>query len=373
MSLSLARVPLTLRRAVSSSFERVHRAAQATIEEIYRTAVDRAADGADRALDRAVRLETKCNERLAAGGEREPFSCKAFQQQLACLMVSRYPLADFTTLFREATEKGDGERQAEYLLGRAKQSQEKRLSGLVQSYREQAERIYSTAREELERGARSQDATESGLILETHEATLGILVAELNGEVSGNSEVKGLAKLCEPPKWSRALREDSGKTKAGDPTSTASGVGVPATGGASIAAVGGSKLSPKKGTTTLVRVRKNRLLTRQPVRFVGRSAKLHPKALPVLDEVASVMREKPGLGKVRVEVHTDNSGSRYRRMRQSYDRAMVIVTYLLGKGVAPDRLLAAGFGPDRPILPNISARNRRLNNRIEFHIVDAKN
>jgi outer membrane protein OmpA-like peptidoglycan-associated protein len=49
-----------------------------------------------------------------------------------------------------------------------------------------------------------------------------------------------------------------------------------------------------------------------------------------------------------------------------------VVKWLVAKGIAAERLSAAGFGQSRPIDSNDTAAGRQNNRRVEFHIVGAK-
>jgi outer membrane protein OmpA-like peptidoglycan-associated protein len=40
--------------------------------------------------------------------------------------------------------------------------------------------------------------------------------------------------------------------------------------------------------------------------------------------------------------------------------------YIVGKGIAPDRLKVSGFGFSKPVVPNDSDENRTRNRRVEF-------
>jgi outer membrane protein OmpA-like peptidoglycan-associated protein len=51
-------------------------------------------------------------------------------------------------------------------------------------------------------------------------------------------------------------------------------------------------------------------------------------------------------------------------------RAASVVRYLVAKGVAADRLVAAGYGFERPIATNDTALGRAKNRRVEFTILD---
>ncbi len=93
------------------------------------------------------------------------------------------------------------------------------------------------------------------------------------------------------------------------------------------------------------------------------------KSNSLLDNVAKVLSAHPEITKVRVEGHTDNRGSAAWNKQLSQHRAEAVVAYLVKKGVAKERLEAAGYGPDRPIAPNDTKENQAKNRRVEFVIV----
>jgi outer membrane protein OmpA-like peptidoglycan-associated protein len=88
-----------------------------------------------------------------------------------------------------------------------------------------------------------------------------------------------------------------------------------------------------------------------------------------LNEVAASLVANP---EVRIEIagHTDATGSRQLNMRLSLARAQAVRAYLAQQGVAPDRMVARGYGPDRPIAPNATAAGRAENRRVELHPLD---
>ncbi len=100
---------------------------------------------------------------------------------------------------------------------------------------------------------------------------------------------------------------------------------------------------------------------------LGKS-RLLPASFPILDEVAKILIDNPDL-KVRIEGHTDSTGSRAYNLRLSQKRAEAVREYLIKKGISPDRLVAVGYGPDRPIAPNNTPEGRARNRRVEFHII----
>ncbi len=110
------------------------------------------------------------------------------------------------------------------------------------------------------------------------------------------------------------------------------------------------------------------------VYFRTNSDVIQPRSFRLLQNVATVLNNHPEIRRVRVEGHTDARGSRDHNMDLSQRRAQSVVNWLSGEGsVDGSRLVARGFGPDRPVVEN--ARNRRehaQNRRVEFHIEGAE-
>jgi len=80
------------------------------------------------------------------------------------------------------------------------------------------------------------------------------------------------------------------------------------------------------------------------------------------------MNKYPSL-KLEVGVHTDNQGTPASLQSLSQTRAQVIVNYLINRGVASNRLTPRGYGSTRPIAPNATWLDRRLNRRVEFSVI----
>lgn len=128
----------------------------------------------------------------------------------------------------------------------------------------------------------------------------------------------------------------------------------------------------KLKTRSLVKVTDEKIEIKDKVFFRSGSSKILPKSFALLDQVAAVLRNYKHIKKVRVEGHTDSRGPRRKNRRLSQQRADSVVKYLLKKGVKEGRLLAEGFGPDKPIASNRSGRGRESNRRVEFVIVELK-
>src|SRR4029079_16184173 len=120
-----------------------------------------------------------------------------------------------------------------------------------------------------------------------------------------------------------------------------------------------------------VKVTETKLEVTQKICFANKSAKILPKSFGLLDEVAAVLKEHPRF-RIRVEGHTDSNGKHDMNMKLSDDRAKSVREYLVGKGVAADRLDAQGFGPDQPIDDNKTSKGRENNRRVEFMVLPLK-
>src|SRR3989441_694895 len=96
----------------------------------------------------------------------------------------------------------------------------------------------------------------------------------------------------------------------------------------------------------------------------GRSA-LKPDSYTILDIVAASLVANPDI-KIEISGHTDNTGSAATNTRLSQARAAAVQAYLASKGVAPQRMVAKGYGPLQPVAPNTTAAGRAQNRRVEL-------
>ena len=70
-----------------------------------------------------------------------------------------------------------------------------------------------------------------------------------------------------------------------------------------------------------------------------------------------------------VRGHTDALGhSEYNRKLSEF-RANIVKSYLVGKGINPDRVQAIGVGEENPLRPNTTREGRQANRRVEIELV----
>jgi outer membrane protein OmpA-like peptidoglycan-associated protein len=101
------------------------------------------------------------------------------------------------------------------------------------------------------------------------------------------------------------------------------------------------------------------------VTFETGSASLDSKFFDVLDSVALVLDEYEST-LVTVAGHTDSTGSDALNQDLSERRASTVALYLQSRGVATERLAAAGYGEARPVADNGTAQGRAKNRRVEI-------
>jgi len=110
-----------------------------------------------------------------------------------------------------------------------------------------------------------------------------------------------------------------------------------------------------------------RLLEASRIEFNLGSDRIASSKAALLDLTARAASDCPGT--LRVEGHTDDTGSSAFNENLSRRRAEAVRAALIQRGVAPSRIIAAGYGSARPIGDNATEEGRALNRRIEIRIV----
>jgi outer membrane protein OmpA-like peptidoglycan-associated protein len=113
-----------------------------------------------------------------------------------------------------------------------------------------------------------------------------------------------------------------------------------------------------------------KLMLKDAVHFDSGRATIKRNSLPILDELASILKLHPEIKRLRIDGHTDNQGPAVMNLELSQKRAEAVVDYLISKGVEPERLSAKGFGLERPIATNATPLGRAKNRRVECSILE---
>jgi OOP family OmpA-OmpF porin len=123
-------------------------------------------------------------------------------------------------------------------------------------------------------------------------------------------------------------------------------------------------------TPPRVEVRDNKIVIAEKIQFEYDKATILPASFGLLDEVAAVIKQNPHIKKIQIEGHASSEGDADHNQRLSDDRARSVMAYLSEHGVPKERLLARGFGVNRPIADNDTPEGRERNRRVEFNIVE---
>lgn len=99
--------------------------------------------------------------------------------------------------------------------------------------------------------------------------------------------------------------------------------------------------------------------------FAPGSAKLLPKSFKSLNEVVKILNDNPSY-QLDIDGHTDNSGKADKNQALSESRAKAVLAYIASKGIVETRLNAAGYGADKPIADNKTAKGKAQNRRVEI-------
>lgn len=110
----------------------------------------------------------------------------------------------------------------------------------------------------------------------------------------------------------------------------------------------------------------NALVLPGPIVFETGSDKLKPESNAPLQHVIAYLDAKSYVSLLRVENHSDNVGDARQSQTLSERRALAITRWLVGKGVDCKRLIAVGFGANKPVADNATADGRALNRRSSF-------
>ncbi|MBI3070723.1 MAG: OmpA family protein [Deltaproteobacteria bacterium] len=131
-------------------------------------------------------------------------------------------------------------------------------------------------------------------------------------------------------------------------------------------AVAATSAQPSGGAS----VEGNRVVTKDKVQFAGNSTRVSPKMRASLDDVVALLKANAQIKKVRIEAHTDNRGGPKRATRTTQRQADAVKKHLVDAGVAAERLEAKGLGSSKPLVPNLTNRDREKNRRVELVIVE---
>ncbi len=100
------------------------------------------------------------------------------------------------------------------------------------------------------------------------------------------------------------------------------------------------------------------------IHFATGKTDILPESKPMVKEISAMLQKRPTL-RVGIEGHTDNTGTPEGNKALSEGRAKSVVAALVAAGIPNGRLVAAGFGQERPVADNRTEEGRAKNRRVE--------
>jgi outer membrane protein OmpA-like peptidoglycan-associated protein len=101
------------------------------------------------------------------------------------------------------------------------------------------------------------------------------------------------------------------------------------------------------------------------VLFDTAKSDLRPPAREALARLAGIVLNYPSL-MLKIEGHTDSTGTPQFNQKLSQDRASSVRDYLVTQGLSPDSITTQGLGESMPVADNKTAAGRQANRRVEI-------
>jgi outer membrane protein OmpA-like peptidoglycan-associated protein len=127
---------------------------------------------------------------------------------------------------------------------------------------------------------------------------------------------------------------------------------------------------PKRNGCPDVMLTDKEIVILEQVQFDTGKATIKPVSGSLLDTVATVLKDNPGILKIEVQGHTDDRGGAGLNKLLSQNRANSVKKALVARGIDARRLEAKGYGQSVPIGDNGTDEGRQQNRRVQFVIRD---
>jgi len=104
------------------------------------------------------------------------------------------------------------------------------------------------------------------------------------------------------------------------------------------------------------------------INFDYKTSELTSEAYEELDSIAMILKQSDNC-EIVLRGYTDDVGPKGYNKRLSESRANIVRSYLVGKGVSPERIITIGMGEKNPLRPNMTDEGRAANRRVEIEFV----
>jgi OOP family OmpA-OmpF porin len=102
--------------------------------------------------------------------------------------------------------------------------------------------------------------------------------------------------------------------------------------------------------------------------FEFNKSDLLPESYYEINKLYKLMTSNPNI-RIKLEGHTDNIGGYDFNLKLSIRRVESVTTYLINKGIDPNRIEFAGYSYSFPLESNQTEEGRKINRRVTFKII----
>lgn len=123
--------------------------------------------------------------------------------------------------------------------------------------------------------------------------------------------------------------------------------------------------------TKRVQVRADHIEIGEKIQFKANEAVIEEVSFPLLEEIATVIRQNPHIRKLRIEGHASSEGDAAVNQSLSEKRAEAVKEHLVTRGKVSEGVLESkGYGAEKAIADNETEEGREKNRRVEFNILE---
>lgn len=101
------------------------------------------------------------------------------------------------------------------------------------------------------------------------------------------------------------------------------------------------------------------------IKFDVNKWNIKPESMGFLNQMAAWLKQNPAI-KLEVDGYTDSDGNADANIKLSQQRADAVSKQLVSMGIDASRLVAKGFGANKPISDNATPEGKANNRRVEF-------
>ena len=124
---------------------------------------------------------------------------------------------------------------------------------------------------------------------------------------------------------------------------------------------------------TQFKIEQNQLILSSPILFEAGSNKIKlEESKPSLLYIKEFLEAKPYISLIRIESHSDNSGTEVSNQQLTSGRSKAVYDWLIANSVDCKKLIAVSFGSTKPIADNSTAEGKTQNRRLSIFMAELR-